>query len=71
MQLPSLKVLGRSVAISMATMSTAFSCRLCFLTNSSLHSTAAALPSDVGLYVGVNTMHDYNVYNNYDQHIYK
>ena len=50
MQLSSWKVLGRSVASSMATISTACASRPCLLTKSSLHSTAAALPSEVGLY---------------------
>lgn len=45
----SLNVLGKSVPISMATISTAWFCRLCFFTNSSLHKMAAADPSDVGL----------------------
>ena len=48
-QLFSLKVLLRSVAISIPRISTALSCKLCFLTNSALANTAAALPSDVGL----------------------
>ena len=45
----SLNVLGKSVLISIATISTAFDWRWFFLTKSPLHRTAAALPSDVGL----------------------
>ena len=45
----SLKVLLKSVAISIPTISTALLSSPCFLTNSSLAKTAAALPSDVGL----------------------
>lgn len=49
MQEFSLNVLGKSVPISMETISTAWFCKLCFLTNSSLHRMAAADPSEVGL----------------------
>ena len=45
----SLNVLGKSVLIVMATISTALDWRLCRLTKSSLHTIAAALPSEVGL----------------------
>ena len=48
-ELFSSKVLLKSVAISMPIISTALLWRSCFLTNSSLARTAAALPSDVGL----------------------
>ena len=42
-------VLGKSVLIAMAIISTAWDCRLCLRTKSSLQRTAAPLPSDVGL----------------------
>ena len=45
----SLNVLGKSVLIVMATISTALDWRLCRLMKSSLHTIAAALPSEVGL----------------------
>ena len=49
MQLFSLNVLGRSVAISMARISTAFPSSLLAFTKSPLHTMAHALPSLVGL----------------------
>jgi hypothetical protein len=49
MQLFSLNVLGKSVAMDCATISTAWLCKPCFLTNSSLATMAHAEPSDVGL----------------------
>ena len=50
MQLCLLKVLGRSVAISIARISTALSSRPFAFTKSSLQTMAQALPSLVGLY---------------------
>jgi hypothetical protein len=52
MQLSSLNVLGRSVAMSIAMISTAWLSNLRLLTKSSLQTMAAALPSDVGLHKG-------------------
>ena len=48
MQLFSSKVLGKSVVIAMPRISTAFACRLCLRTKSSLARIAAPAPSEVG-----------------------
>lgn len=56
MQLFSWNVVERSVTISWAMISTALASRPCFLTKSSLASTAAPAPSDVGLNTHTHTL---------------
>jgi len=61
MQLLSWKVLGKSVAMTCPTISTAWCSRWCFLTKSSLARMAQPLPSDVGLHQKSKFFEKYHV----------